>query len=66
MDIFLSKKNGRLPKKHNTGKESTVTIIVSFTLIFLSLFLKANIRLNPMKVEIKKLGKNTDKLLYKK
>ena len=61
--IFLSKKNGRLAKKHNTGRERTVIIMVSLTLIFLSLLLNANIKHNPMKEEIKKLGKKTDNLL---
>ena len=61
--IFLSKKNGRLAKKHNTGRERTVIIMVSLTLIFLSLFLNANIKHNPIKEEIKKLGKKTANLL---
>ena len=40
-------------------------IIVSLTLIFFSLFLKASIKLNPKKEEIKKLARKTLKLSYK-
>ena len=57
VNTLASKKKGRLAKKHNTGKDKTVISIVSLTLIFLSLFLKANIKLNPKNEDIRKLGK---------
>ena len=62
VNTLASKKKGRLAKKHNTGKDKTVISIVSLTLIFLSLFLKANIKLNPKNEDIRKLGQKTESL----